>query len=231
MKRLRNLWSVLVWVYFMLTILSIVFIDMNIEKTAREQARYMANWIAQCINERVWSWTYSRAELSKISYECGSSHRSGWVTWDFFVVNLANNQFVYDGSPDCSKDWYDRHLSDKEECSLHKNKELCNKVISQLKQWHNSYEWQNLYWEFDDAKEWLEWVIIPSERKWYQWYIWEWWVRNKNNTQLLVVMWTQSDEVESQWIMPKIFLTLSLLLGVILIVSSYLLIQYERRDS
>lgn len=230
MKKIKNIWSVLVWIYMLLSIISLILLKNTIESYAREQARQIANWIWQCIKSQV-KWNEDRTELSKISYQCWQAHRSWWPTWDFFVVDLTTKQFIYDWSPDCSKEWYDRHLTDKEECSLHQNKDLCYSVIKQLKLWFNSTENTKLYWEFDNAPEWLEWKIIPWEREWFDWPIWFNWLKNINNKQLLVVMWTQSDEVNSFWLWLKTIYSLSIFLGVFLVIFSYLIVQYDRKNN
>lgn len=227
--RINWLWNIFVWVFIMLTIATLMYTDNIIEKNAREQARLIAQWIWECINLQV-KWWETREDLSKISYECWALHRSWWITWDFFVVNLATKQFIYDWSPDCSKDWYNRHLTDAEECSLHSDSKECSSAIKVLKEWFNSNSQTMLSWKFDDAIEWLEWVVIPGERQWYEWPIWFGWIKNDKNTQLLVVMGTQSDEVFAQWSLYRTILMITLACWVFLTTILYLSIHYDREN-
>lgn len=177
----------------------------SIEKNNRSTARYMAVWIWECIKQHNFSTIW---EMEDVIRMCWAEHRSWWPTWDFFVFDRVSRTIVYDWSPDCMKDWelrafdYMLEKNNKEdvwECWMHQDRWLCVSAIEKLYNLWNTDDKSNIYWKFDDSYEWLESYVIPSLTYWFKWPIWNKWVFNLNNIQLQIVVWTQKDEVMSEY--------------------------------
>ena len=207
------------WILFVIWIMQIMNLETtkenaknDIENFARSNARYIAKGIWECIKSEVdTNWYTSKYDLQIITKNCWAEHRSWWPTWDFFVVNLADKTMFYDGSPDCLKGWELRPFdANKEkyyiennikewECWMHQNPLLCMKAIWNLINIKTTDSNSKIYWQFDDSIEWLESYTIPTNSSWFKWPIWLGWVSNEDNIQLMVVVWTQKDEVYSQF--------------------------------
>lgn len=232
MKTLKNniiihITSYLLLVLFIAGIFSVGALQYSVENFARDNARNIANGIAQCID--IWIKS-GGTNYQNIAYECGAFHRSEWPTGDFFIVDLSTNMFIYDGNPDYSKDGWSRAFSYSWECSLHSDTGACQKAIDEMKKGYSSRPDTMLSWRFDDSDEWLEWVIIPGERLGYDWPIGLWGIK-KANKQFLVVVGTQSDEVDNHFYTAKISIALFLILWIILWLLSHSIINKCSKQS
>lgn len=173
----------------------------DMESFARTEARYMAKWIWECIK----SWIENWYPLLTTIYNCWANHRSWWESWDFFVFDRIAKKMIYDWSPDCLKWWISRSFdnefekiftgTNQWECYMHHNREQCISAINDLYNIWDTDNNSNIWWQFDDSPEWLESYVIPEVRKWFNWIIWNNWIKTWNNMQLQIVMWTQKDEV------------------------------------
>ncbi len=170
--------------------------EKDIQNFARYEARNMAEAIWICIKNNIEEkWINEIGDMLPIISNCWAQHRSWWPTWDFFVFDRISKLMIFDNSPDCAKLWDFRDFTYEWECSIHKDKIACWNAIKDLYNVWNSTRFDKIYWQFDDSIEWLESYVIPSLTKWFNWNTGEFWVIDKNNIQLEIVMWTQTDEV------------------------------------
>ena len=184
----------------------------DIENFARQNARYLAKWIGDCINEQILNkGIKDENSMIPIVDYCWKSHRSGWTTWDYFVINLTSWHMFTDNSTDCLKGWegrecnpqseeiYLKNNEDKWECWMHQDRLLCIKTLKSLYNIKTTDASSRLFWNYDGSIEWLEAVTIPTNTDWYFGPAAIKWIKNENNIQLMVVVWTQSDEVFAQF--------------------------------
>ena len=84
-------------------------------------------------------------------------------TGDMFAFDLRTKEFIFDPSLDCFVEG-GKFMTIESECSLHNDKELCKDVLKEMSSGYNSDIHKMTFWQFDDAREYLEWVILPSEQ-------------------------------------------------------------------
>lgn len=185
-------------------------INKDIEIYSRANARFQVQNIANCIVVDIEQNKYTTLEQMQLSiHKCWSNARNGGLTWDIFVFDRISRKMIYDNSPDCMKWWEFRDFDfekekiylawwkEKWECSMHSNKNLCQKAIADLYNIWNTNQYSNIYWRFDDSDEWLESTVIPNLSIWFNWQLWQNWVKTIDNIQLQVVIGTQKDEALS----------------------------------
>lgn len=91
--------------------------------------------------------------------------RNGGETSDGFMIDAKTGKFLWDGSPDCAKESdcnNSRFII--EEAHLHRNVTLAAFTIDKMMQNFSTQANDNMYWEYDDSQELLEWVIAPRDR-------------------------------------------------------------------
>lgn len=92
--------------------------------------------------------------------------RNGGNTSDGFLIKMPQELFEWDGSADCAKPEFlihGRYL--KDEAVLHQRPDLAMNIINEMRKLYDTKSGDNRYWQFDDSKEHLEWIIIPKETK------------------------------------------------------------------
>lgn len=125
---------------------------------------------------------------------------NGGETGDAFMINLGNEKFIWDGSPDCSRPEFvtnGRYM--KDEASLHQDHEQAAYIIGKMRLAKSTLTTlDNYWWNFDGSREFLEWVVIPpgslgfnSEPTTIGG------VKNNKYSKVLIALGTQQDEIES----------------------------------
>jgi hypothetical protein len=125
---------------------------------------------------------------------------NGGSTGDMFMINLGNEKFIWDGSPDCAKDEFitnGRYM--KDEPPLHQDPVQAQFIMDKMKLAQSTLNtYDNFWWNFDGSPEYLEWVVIPpgslgfnSEPKTVGGIV------NNKYSKLLIALGTQEDEVQS----------------------------------
>ena len=184
----------------------------NIEDAHRWTARAMAYAIWDCMMKDITDNKYTTIEEFSHSFnKCWIEQRNWGLTWDGFVVDTISMTMVADWSPDCLKGWEWRCFNHNKEliriknweqqweCWMHSDPKLCQEAIAKLYNIRNTDEWSWIYWKFDDSYEWLESYTIPTRTTWFNGSIWKGWVIDKDNIQLMIVVWTQEDEVMKRY--------------------------------
>ena len=184
----------------------------DIENAHRWTARSMAYAIWDCLMKDIKENNLTTKEQFAHSFnKCWTEHRNWWVTWDPFLIDTVSMTMIADWSPDCLKGWEWRSVNPSNEliwiknweqqweCWMHSDPKLCQEAITKLYNIRNTDEWSWVYWKFDDDYEWLESYTIPTRTTWFNWPIWKGWVFDKDNMQLMIVMWTQQDEVMKRY--------------------------------
>jgi hypothetical protein len=125
---------------------------------------------------------------------------NGGPTGDMFMINLGDEKFLWDGSPDCAKPEFvtnGRYL--KDEAQMHYDPTQAELIISKMRLAQSTLNTQdNYWWNFDGSPEFLEWVVIPpgalgfnSEPNTIGG------VKNAKYNKILIALGTQEDEIES----------------------------------
>lgn len=125
---------------------------------------------------------------------------NGGPTGDMFMINLGNEKFIWDGSPDCAKPEFitnGRYM--KDEAPMHYDKDKALEILDKMRLAQSTLNTNDNYsWNFDGSPEYLEWVVIPpgslgfnSEPATIGG------VKNKNYSKLLIALGTEKDETES----------------------------------
>lgn len=81
---------------------------------------------------------------------------------DSFVICFPSERVVWDNSTDISGDHDIRYLGDV--LSQHQNPSLAIKVYNEMRKLYTTTRYSSNTWNFDGSPEFLEWVIIPTER-------------------------------------------------------------------
>lgn len=84
------------------------------------------------------------------------------TTGDMFAFNLRTLEFVFDPSLDCFVEG-GKYMTTESECKLHQNPAKCEEVLKVMTTGYDSDISQRHWWKFDNAREYLEWTILPSE--------------------------------------------------------------------
>ena len=85
------------------------------------------------------------------------------TTGDMFAFNLRTTEFVFDPSLDCFVEG-GKYMTKESECKLHKDPKKCEEVMTVMYTGYDSDISHMNWWQFDNAREYLEWTILPSER-------------------------------------------------------------------
>lgn len=135
-----------------------------------------------------------------------SALRNGGQTGDSFMIRIYYEngklvgKFIWDSSPDCAKPSFiinGRYLSD--EPQMHQDVKQAEYIISQMLLGQSTLNTdKNYWWQFDDAREYLEWDVVPtgvlgfSEEP-----LTVGGVSNDKYNKILICLGTQEDEVQS----------------------------------
>lgn len=158
----------------LIIIVSTVILDVSwkhyTEISTRIQAQYNLKQAQVCVNDLllknnnspIYSINISNDDIEKALKTCAREMRTT-PTGDMFAFDLRTKEFIFDPSLDCFIEG-GKFMTIESECSLHNDKELCNDVLKEMSSGYNSDIHKMTFWKFDDAKEYLEWVILPSEQ-------------------------------------------------------------------
>lgn len=178
-------------------------IKANIEKEWRQQAkRTLANiqdnlmydmnhGVVDPLNE------YSLQNWAKRNL---SGVLNGGQTGDAFMINLGDEQFIWDGSPDCAKPEFitnGRYM--KDEADMHYDKEQARIILDKIRLAQSTLNTEdNYWWNFDGNPEYLEWIVIPPGTLGFDYESYTvGGVKNPNYNKILIALGTQQDEIES----------------------------------
>lgn len=125
---------------------------------------------------------------------------NGGNTGDAFMINLSNEKFLWDGSPDCSKPEFitnGRYM--KDESTLHLYPEQAELILNKMRLAQSTLNTlDNYWWNFDGSPEYLEWVVIPPGSLGFNNEpITNGGVKNPKYGKILIALGTQEDEVQS----------------------------------
>lgn len=152
-------------VVLLLIVLCTVAIDTSwqfyLEKSAREQAQYNLKQVQVCTNDLLENVNVDNVLLEKALKTCAREMRVS-PTGDMFAYDMSTKVFIFDPSLDCFVEG-GKLMTVESECSLHKNKEVCKKVLNTIASGRNSDGKVGAWWQFNDGKEYLEWIVLPSE--------------------------------------------------------------------
>ena len=142
-----------------------IFIDVAfkhyVELGARQSARYDLENMRNCTNELLHNTTVDNTSVEKALKICAGKARTT-PTGDAFAFDTKTLDFVFDPSLDCYVEG-GKKMTIESECSLHKNPEKCTEALNTLVRGWDSDSNTRLSWQFDDATEYLEFVVLPEE--------------------------------------------------------------------
>lgn len=144
-----------------------VYID-SVKQQWRAQARRTLAALRDTLNEEIDMQLlnpYVDSELELWAKIHLSGIRNGGETSDAFMIDAKTGKFLWDGSPDCAKESdCNNYRFIVEEAQYHKNTTLAAVVIHKIMQNFSTQAGDNIYWEYDDSPELLEWVTAPRDR-------------------------------------------------------------------
>jgi hypothetical protein len=125
---------------------------------------------------------------------------NGGNTGDAFMINLGNEKFIWDGSPDCAKPEFitsGRYM--KDETDMHVDPAQAKITLDKMRLAQSTLTTlDNNWWNFDGSPEFLEWIVIPPGSLGFNAEpITVGGVPNQKYSKLLIALGTQQDEVQS----------------------------------
>ena len=187
-----------------LIVLCTVAIDISwkhyLETSARITAKYNLENIKSCVNDIILGEDgknyrfVSNDTVEKALKVCAKKSLTT-PTGDVFAYDLKTLDFVFDPSLDCYVEGGKKMTADSE-CSIHKDPSMCKKAMVFLNSGYDSDIHMRTWWQFDNAREYLEWVVIPSIDRGFDGI-----VRGANFKphQVVVVQGVQEDELWARY--------------------------------
>jgi len=157
-----------------LIVLCTVTIDVSwkhyLETSARITAQNNLKQAQVCVNDLlllnadspIYNTKISNNDIEKALKTCAREMKVT-QTGDMFAYSLRTLDFIFDPSLDCYVEGGKKMTTDSE-CTLHKDKEVCKSVMTLMNTGYNSDISQRTWWKFDNSREYLEWIVLPSER-------------------------------------------------------------------
>ena len=157
-----------------LIVLCTVIIDVSwkhyLETSARMTAQQNLKQAQVCVNDLllnnadspIYDTHITNDDVEKALKICAREMKVT-TTGDMFAYSLRTLDFVFDPSLDCYVEGGKKMTADSE-CTLHKDPEICKQAMAVMNTGYNSDIHMRAWWQFDDAREYLEWVVLPSER-------------------------------------------------------------------
>lgn len=157
-----------------LILLCTVVIDiswkMHLEKSARIAAKFNLQQAKTCVNDlllrsadsQIYDTKITNVEIEKALKTCAREMRVT-QTGDMFAFNLRTLDFVFDPSLDCYVDG-GKKMTAESECALHQDPEKCKEIMKEMLGSYDSDINKLNWWKFDNAREYLEWTILPNEQ-------------------------------------------------------------------
>jgi len=157
-----------------LILLCTVAIDISwkhyLETSARITAQFNLQQAKTCVNDLllqnadapVYDGKIDNTMIEKALKTCAREMKVT-KTGDMFAYNLRTLDFVFDPSLDCYVEGGKKMTIDSE-CQLHQDPKICAEAMKVMNTGYDSDISQRHWWKFDDAREYLEWVVLPNER-------------------------------------------------------------------
>ena len=158
----------------LLILLSTIAIDISwkfyLEKSARITAKFNLQQAKTCVNDLllqsadspIYNAKIDNSMIEKALKTCAREMKVT-PTGDMFAFNLRTTEFVFDPSLDCYVEGGKKMTADSE-CGLHQDPEKCKEVMKEMLGGYDSDTSKLSWWKFDDAREYLEWTILPNEK-------------------------------------------------------------------
>ena len=158
----------------LLILLCTVGIDIGwkfyLEKSARITAKFNLQQAKTCVNDLllknadspIYNTHITNDDVEKALKTCAREMKVT-TTGDMFAFNLRTLDFVFDPSLDCYVEG-GKKMTAESECVLHQDPEKCKEVVKEMLGGYDSDMHKLNWWKFDDAREYLEWTILPSEK-------------------------------------------------------------------
>lgn len=156
-----------------LIIMCTVGIDLTwkhyLETSARITARFNLQQAKTCVNDLllqnadapIYNPKITNNDVEKALKTCAREMKVT-TTGDMFAFNLRTLEFVFDPSLDCYVEG-GKYMTVESECGLHQDPNKCKEVMREMLGGHDSDIHKLNWWKFDDAREYLEWTILPNE--------------------------------------------------------------------
>jgi hypothetical protein len=191
----------------LLIVVAVIIVDttlkFQVEQYARKQARNTLSKVSSCIDNS------TKDDIIDKVAECASGVTTT-PTGDMFAYNLNTKEFVFDPSLDCKSD-VALKMTDESLCPLHNNAGKCIEALKVMDLGYDSTSQTRASWLFDDATEYLEWIVYPNEHQGI--YGIE---RGGNLTpnQVVIAIGVQSDELEGNFNMLTVLLRILAFIGI-----------------
>ena len=155
-----------------------------LEKHARQSARNTLQKVSSCVSE------YPEGDIINKLEFCASGVTTT-PTGDIFAFDMQSGKFLFDPSLDCRVEG-GAMMTEESICSIHADPRKCATALRHMMLGVNSYPSLRASWLFDDATEYLEWIVYPGEHMNLDGSS----VNNKNPTnQVIIAIGIQSDEL------------------------------------
>ena len=152
-----------------LILLSTIAIDISwkfyLEKSARITAKFNLQQAKICVNDLLLQNADSPIYNMKIdnnmvemALKTCAREMKVTQTGDMFAFNLRTTEFVFDPSLDCYVEG-GKYMTAESECGLHQDPNKCKEVMREMLGGYDSDIHKLNWWKFDDAREYLEWII------------------------------------------------------------------------
>ena len=143
---------------------------MYLERSARIAAKFNLQQAKTCVNDLllqsadspIYNTRIDNDMVEKALKTCAREMKVT-TTGDMFAFNLRTLDFVFDPSLDCYVEG-GKKMTAESECGLHQDPEKCKEVMKVMLGGYDSDIHKLNWWKFDDAREYLEWTILPSEK-------------------------------------------------------------------
>lgn len=158
-----------------LILLSTVSIDVAwkhyLETSARITAKFNLQQAKTCVNDLllndadapIYNIKLTNADIEKALKTCAREMKVT-TTSDMFAYSLRTTDFIFDPSLDCYVEGGKKMTIDSE-CALHVEPKQCESAMKAMNSGYDSDVSSRTSWQFNNtSKEYLEWVILPSER-------------------------------------------------------------------
>jgi hypothetical protein len=145
------------------------------------------------------------------------------ATGDMFAFDLKTLEFVFDPSLDCYVEG-GKKLTKESECSLHQNPKLCEQAIVKLTSGTDSDQDTLAFWQFNNGREYLEYMVLPNKQTGYGGTLRG---GNVKPHQIVVVQGAQEDELHNRYMLTRIAVAVS---GLIVILITLIMTLSQRDD-
>lgn len=143
---------------------------MYLERSARITAKFNLQQAKTCVNDLllqnanspIYNTRIDNSDIEKALKTCAREMKVT-TTGDMFAFNLRTLDFVFDPSLDCYVEG-GKKMTAESECGLHQDPAKCKEVMKEMLGGYDSDIHKLNWWKFDDAREYLEWTVLPNEK-------------------------------------------------------------------